>query len=458
MSYQDQRNDDHRGERNPIDSVIVHPVSTDQTGFRLVLRYDGSFVISSRWPLQRSTAHKDWLLSPRASPRHFNSAPLTSLRETSNIVQMKRPPSRNRVCAIFLYYALIALPPVCHGYPVAILCQRGIDLNGNNLAVDSYDSTDPTRSTGGQYDPSKAGDLGDVACTDGITNSLPWGSALIYGHLFIASNSPVMLGTSGGVGTHAWLTSNTGIEPGYELSGFSFNSPDTTPAYFSGVLPLGSYVTIGGATSWYDHILVNGDYYAPNLAGKTIVLGAARLFLPNGLSMAGGDAITISPGSSLVLYSGGSTCTVGGSGISNQDSLARGFVVYCSPAVSNLTLNASGSFIGVVVAPNADAVINAAGNNVVNAFGALLVRSLRLNGNWDFHFDEGLSARLQTSSPSNDLFQFQVVGVAGFHYAVQASTNLTSWVSLFTNALPFTWVDTNGSFLNRRFYRAMFYP
>ncbi|MFO1511338.1 MAG: hypothetical protein U1F83_00225 [Verrucomicrobiota bacterium] len=64
------------------------------------------------------------------------------------------------------------------------------------------------------------------------------------------------------------------------------------------------------------------------------------------------------------------------------------------------------------------------------------------------------------SSPAytaNNQFQFTVTGSAGSNYVVQVATNLsppTTWVSLFTNAAPFTFVDSNAQNFPQRFYRA----
>lgn len=57
----------------------------------------------------------------------------------------------------------------------------------------------------------------------------------------------------------------------------------------------------------------------------------------------------------------------------------------------------------------------------------------------------------------NNQFQFTVTGSAGSNYVVQVATNLsapTTWVSLFTNASPFTFVDSNAQNFPQRFYRA----
>jgi len=54
--------------------------------------------------------------------------------------------------------------------------------------------------------------------------------------------------------------------------------------------------------------------------------------------------------------------------------------------------------------------------------------------------------------------QFDVTGVSGFNYAVQASTNLMDWVPLLTNTSPFTFTDTNAPDFPQRFYRSVYLP
>jgi hypothetical protein len=51
-----------------------------------------------------------------------------------------------------------------------------------------------------------------------------------------------------------------------------------------------------------------------------------------------------------------------------------------------------------------------------------------------------------------------VSGVAGSNYVVQASSNLTDWVSVFTNTSPFTFVDSNANQFPQRFFRSFFLP
>jgi hypothetical protein len=57
---------------------------------------------------------------------------------------------------------------------------------------------------------------------------------------------------------------------------------------------------------------------------------------------------------------------------------------------------------------------------------------------------------------TNNQFQFTVTGTVGTDYVVQVSTNLATadWVSLLTNAAPYTFVETNAHGFPHRFYRA----
>ncbi len=62
---------------------------------------------------------------------------------------------------------------------------------------------------------------------------------------------------------------------------------------------------------------------------------------------------------------------------------------------------------------------------------------------------------------TNGQFRFTVAGDAGPDYLVQASTNLTSWTTLETNAspsLPFLWTDSGPTNLSWRFYRILLGP
>jgi adhesin HecA-like repeat protein len=53
-------------------------------------------------------------------------------------------------------------------------------------------------------------------------------------------------------------------------------------------------------------------------------------------------------------------------------------------------------------------------------------------------------------------FNLSVNGIPGYHYEVQASTNMIDWVPLQTNTAPFLFVDPDAGKFNQRFYRTLY--
>lgn len=147
-------------------------------------------------------------------------------------------------------------------------------------------------------------------------------------------------------------------------------------------------------TNTYDHIIC-GDYYCPDgLGGNSIITCPSRLVLPNGLDMSGSDTITVAPGGSIAVYSGGTDLTVNGNGVINQSGYAANFIVYAADTVTSMDYKVSGNgaFTGVLIAPNAQATMNGGGNSDTNDFnGAIMVDSVKMNGHFQFHYDEALS-------------------------------------------------------------------
>lgn len=386
----------------------------------------------------------------------------------------------------------------------ALAARNGIDLKGNPSLIDSYDSSDPSKSSGGQYNPSQyQGDKADIYTCAGITNSVVTiQDGNVWGHIHTGPEpgNDVSVGPNGAVGSIAWQTGgNTGFQPGWVLADSNFEFPATnfpsltspltplpgnvvlttynvssnsttsatcpSPAPLGGVQtntyytnvsslpsptpagtvtntqanfassfypPAGTYVgpvttnivtsgppsgrgtwyiysvvtgysypaytytynlyatNVVTTTNFYQNILNSGDYEAPSLSGSTIVTGTARLVLPNGLNMATNDAITIAPQAQLVLYNGGSSVSISGHEVMNYPGIAGSFWCICGPTVTSFSCAGNSSWVGVLVAPSANATLNGGGNNVINFCGSMMVNSLNINGHLNLHYDEAL--------------------------------------------------------------------
>ncbi len=352
----------------------------------------------------------------------------------------------------------------------AIVANQTIDWNGWTVMVDSFNSSDPASSVLGLYNPSRARDNGNVVAGGSISDSIGIGTANIYGHVQVGIGSGAQVGALGGIGSRDWQTKHPGeIEPGWLTQGGFTSPPEVTLPYSSGLDPApGDVISTNCSngvdckvyTNHYDHVLYAGDYFSLNLSGSTLVLGAARVVVPNGLQMGGNDEINVAPGGSVTVFAA-TNSSIGGNGIINQSGLARSFKFFGTPAMTALALGFSREFIGVIVAPDAAVQLDGAGTNFNAYVGSLVTKSLKFNGNFDIHFDESLvPTPLHLDSPSlaSGVFQFSVGGGPGSHYVVKASTNLLDWVSLLTNASPFTFSDQGAANLPGRYYRALSAP
>jgi hypothetical protein len=66
------------------------------------------------------------------------------------------------------------------------------------------------------------------------------------------------------------------------------------------------------------------------------------------------------------------------------------------------------------------------------------------------------AATLLPASFVGGQFAINISGVSNYQYVVQASTNLVNWASVETNISPFTFIDSNASGFQQRYYRAYY--
>jgi hypothetical protein len=262
-------------------------------------------------------------------------------------------------------------------------------MNGNGTTVDSFDSGNTNYSTGGQYDASKRESSGDVGTDSSIVNSIGIGNGNIYGHVMTGPGtvqSAVQMGPNGGIGTVAWQASNSGIQPGYWSGDFNVTIPDVQP-------PGGAALNLPAPTNGY-YVLSNGFYstvVSPVLPVK-ITGGAVTLWVQNSFS----QGVTITNGGSLVLYVGatntliGHSVSIGGNGNINSPGLAKNLQIYGLPSLTSISFQGNAAFAGTIYAPEADMTGGGGGNNTQDTSGAMIVKSVTLNGHWNFHYDEAL--------------------------------------------------------------------
>ena len=157
-----------------------------------------------------------------------------------------------------------------------------IDLNGNNIATDSFDSSDPRYSTNGLYNPLLRRANGDVASNAGITNAINVGDANIRGHLATGPKGTVDIGPNGSVGDLDWVrTGKKGIQPGYSANDMNMSFPDVKVPFGGGFgLPTGGWITNYFTSTSTNNLSATYDYYPPPGSPTTIVTNTASASAP----------------------------------------------------------------------------------------------------------------------------------------------------------------------------------
>jgi hypothetical protein len=287
-------------------------------------------------------------------------------------------------------------------FSFALAASELIDIKGNNVFVDSFDSADPNHSDpNGRYDPTKRKDGGDVAAYVGLTNSLNIGSVDIYGVLWTGTGASAQIGANGCVGSATFVDNpaNQGtIQPGWLRNDLNLELAAVTPASGIFVTP-----TLGGVYNGtvYTYVLgrdplyrITGDL---NLNSSALVVtNHVTLWVTRNISFGGSGKIIIAPGARLTLYAGhtnlvpATSTTFGGGGVGNVSANALAFQYYGLPSNTTLSVTGNSAFVGVVYAPNALAAFDG-GGSTGDLSGSVIVKNVLINGNFRFHYDEHLA-------------------------------------------------------------------
>ena len=272
-----------------------------------------------------------------------------------------------------------------------MVAKDDIDLNGNNVETDSFDSKDSTASTGGFYDPSKRKSNGDVATNSSLSNKLSIGNANIIGKVSTGPGGTISIGSNGVVGPLDWHNAgNSGIMPGWSSDDMNVDFADISLPFTSANYPTSGNVNGEG----YTYVLGNGNYQLGgfSLSGKKkmAITGDAVLLVSGDISMAGQSAIEIKPGASLTIYMTGSSAKFAGQGIVNEGGNALDFAYYGMSSNTDIKLSGNAGFVGTIYALDAALTLGGGGSDTSDFIGASVTGSVKMNGHFNFHYDENL--------------------------------------------------------------------
>ncbi len=292
----------------------------------------------------------------------------------------------------------IMLKPVS-AFRTALFSDVSINMTDHNIVVDSYDSTDPAKSTNGQYDVTKRQSNGNVATDGTIINA---GSAYIYGnaatHDGSVSNGGNVSGTISNdfyeqffpvqVPSVTFLTS-----PTTATSSMTLTATANTPSQYKlDTIKLGGSDTIriqGAAdgSPTYIQIVVTGDISITGNGGITMDKGVyARIFVKGDATIAGNGMTN--QGSALALQLYGVDRTVKNADGTTQMN-ADGTPVVAS--YGSITINGNGAFKGAVYAPDYNVTLKG-GGNTDSVFGSLAGFTIAMTGIQSLHYDEAMGS------------------------------------------------------------------
>jgi hypothetical protein len=280
---------------------------------------------------------------------------------------------------------VMAAPPGKREYGRAMLVQNSFLMKGNET-IDSYDSTDSTKSTLGQYDAAKRQNHANIATnSSGGTSDLK--GAHVYGDA--SSNGGALLNT-GGVTGNVYNNFSTTLST---INKPVWSSVNAFPVAISG--PSVPVILTGGtASSPQNYKLTDLSVknsggpliLAPHLAGQESYI---NIWVTGKLSVAAQGVITQQPGVHVKIYVE-DNIEVGSSGIVNQNGNAAFLEVFgVTPASGSKSVIFSGNaaFIGVINAPAFDFEFG----GTSDLYGAIIGKSATFKGNPSLHYDESLA-------------------------------------------------------------------
>jgi hypothetical protein len=280
---------------------------------------------------------------------------------------------------------VIAQPVSTGLFSHAVLVEKSITLNGGAF-TDSYDPTDPAKSTNGQYDAAKRQGHGSIASnSNGSLSKL--NKMYVYGNA--SSNAGAMVDTQNVQGTlyNNYSTSVAAVsDPTFSSSTVaSINNPK-----------YGVTLTGGTATSPANYVVSNLTVsksaapliLAPAVTGQESYI---NIWVQGPLNVSGSGYIQQLPGVHVTFWVDGNI-SFGGTAFDNENTSASYLMINgvtpASGPAPTININGNASFVGVVNAPAYNLNISGGGN----FSGAFIVQSATLNGKGGFHYDESLGS------------------------------------------------------------------
>jgi hypothetical protein len=269
----------------------------------------------------------------------------------------------------------------------AIMSVGIVDLTNQNIVVDSYDSSDSTKSTNGLYDPAKRQQNGDIA-TDG--QLIEAGNAQIYGD--VATNA----GTVSGAANITGVERTDFYQEPIPIGAPSWSSWNASPSSVTGTTTITASATKGSAASRYALTSVS-------LSGsKTLTVAGnpdgsqtyVEIYVTGDISVSGTGQIVVQPGVTATIYFAGNV-DITGNGVLNSNNQPGDVMLYGiqPPTDTSEHVNFGGNsqITASIYAPGHDVTVNGGGTNG-HVYGSIVGKTVTMTGVSNLHYDERLGS------------------------------------------------------------------
>jgi hypothetical protein len=265
-----------------------------------------------------------------------------------------------------------------------LVAKDRVRFKGGNAYVDSYDTTDPNHSTGGLYEFSKRKDNGSVGSVLVGSDAVAIGNAEIWGYVATGGSMPAF-GPGGrihGLSTPAGVNIDLErIRTDFATNLEEITAPTSFDQVFTNISGTANLGVSGAATAIRASSIENKN------GEVTQILGDVTLVVTGDIVIKGN--FQIEANSSMILYFSGDV-DIGGNGLINMSGVPKNAIMYGTASSQVVKLHGNGAVQAAIYAPNADFEMKGGGSTGV-FLGAVVVKTAFINGNFEFHYDEGLA-------------------------------------------------------------------
>lgn len=272
----------------------------------------------------------------------------------------------------------------------AVVSDKPLMMNNQQILVDSYNSDDPNYSTNRMYDPAKARAHGDIA-----TNSqlLEAGNATVRGDAY-TNQGQVLDGArvQGDIYDDFYLKLTRIPQPDWPSGTYSNVNGQTTSMVATSSNPdLPTQYKMGGS----GNLSVTGgavSFVAPAnaVAGQEYYLD---VWVPQDFKTSGNGSLQVAPNVNVRMFVEGNI-DIQGNGSFNPDSQPARLQILCVSPVPysprQIKLAGNGAIVAAIYGPDADVIFKATGSGGY-MWGAITGRTIEMDSATVIHYDEALA-------------------------------------------------------------------